>query len=268
MTNLRVRDEGSGPAVMLLHAFPCDNRMWDGQVPAIVDAGWRVLVPDLPGFGESPLVESQEPNLESIVDALIDVALERGVDRLVVVGLSVGGYLVMDWLRRRPEMLAGIGLCDTKATDDGPEGRSGREALASAMEDHPEQSATVLRERILPVLIGSTSHDSRSNVVAQVTDWMEVASPATVAWYQRAMANRPDSREVLAAAQIPALVLWGGEDVMSPEGEQRLMLDALRDVRGVEVPGAGHLSAIEQPDLVTGEIVEFLTRIRRASISG
>ncbi|MEC9128821.1 MAG: alpha/beta hydrolase, partial [Actinomycetota bacterium] len=100
-------DEGSGPVAMLLHAFPCDHHMWDEQIPAIVDIGWRVLVPDLPGFGASPLPAEGEPNLAGVVATLISATLDRGVDRLVVAGLSVGGYLTMEWWRQRPEMLAG-----------------------------------------------------------------------------------------------------------------------------------------------------------------
>ena len=101
-------DEGSGPVVMLLHAFPCDHHMWDEQIPAIVEIGWRVLVPDLPGFGASPLPAEGEPNLARVVATLISATLDRGVDRLEVAGLSVGGYLTMEWWRQRPEPGKGV----------------------------------------------------------------------------------------------------------------------------------------------------------------
>ena len=268
MTHIEVADHGSGPAVMLLHAFPCDHHMWDEQVDSIVAAGWRVLIPDLPGFGSSELPTAAEPDLGAVVDELHAVSMGRGADRLVVVGLSVGGYLAMEWLRRYPEMLAGVGLFDTKATADAPEARANRVAMADAIDANPAGCADVLRERVLPVILGSSSHESRPDVVAQVDAWMRSADPMTIAWYQRAMADRPDSVQTLSSVDVPALVLWGEEDVMSPIAEQHIMLDVLRDARSASIPSAGHLSAIEQPEPVARELVDFLTRVQRAGISG
>jgi len=268
VTRIEVADYGSGPAVMLLHAFPCDHHMWDEQVDPIVAAGWRVLIPDLPGFGASELPAAAQPDLGEVVDELHTFSMDRGVDRLVVVGLSVGGYLAMEWLRRYPEMLAGVGLFDTKATADASEARGNRVAMADAIDVNPAGCAELLRERVLPVILGSSSHESRPDVVAQVETWMRTADPMTVAWYQRAMADRPDSVQTLSSVDVPALVLWGEEDVMSPAAEQRIMLDVLRDARSASIPGAGHLSAIEQPEPVARELVDFLTRVQRAGISG
>ena len=268
MTFLEVADHGRGPAVMLLHAFPCDHRMWDNQVEPVLAAGWRVLVPDLPGFGASELPSEGKPHLGEVVERLVAASMDRGVDRLVLAGLSVGGYLAMEWLRRYPEMLAGVGLFDTKATSDSADARGNRVAMAEAIDADPAGCADLLRERVLPVILGTTSHESRPDVLAQVTQWMRIADPMTVAWYQRAMADRPDSVETLSGVDVPALVLWGDEDQMSPIAEQQIMLDALRDARSAAIPGAGHLSAIEQPELVARELVDFLTRVQRAGISG
>lgn len=242
--------------------------MWDEQVESVLAAGWRVLVPDLPGFGASVLPMEADPHLGEAVEQLVAASMDRGVDRLVVVGLSVGGYLAMEWLRRYPEMLAGVGLFDTKATADVPKARANRVAMADAIDADPAGCPDILVEQVLPVILGSTSHKSRPDVVARVTEWMHTADPMTVAWYQRAMSDRPDSVETLSGVTVPALVLWGEEDVMSPIAEQQIMLDVLRDTRSKAIPGAGHLSAIEQPELVACELVDFLTRVQRAGISG
>jgi pimeloyl-ACP methyl ester carboxylesterase len=268
LSSVEMVDEGTGGVIMLLHAFPCDHSMWDDQRRMLVDAGWRVLVPDLPGFGGSELPSSSDPDLGSVVELLVAAALDRGVDRLVVAGLSVGGYLVMEWLRRYPEMIAGIVLCDTKATADAQPAQDNRRAMAQAIDDDPHACGVILKERVLPVIVGSTTHDSRPNVVARVTSWMDRANPEAIAWYQRAMADRPNSVDTLAAVDIPALVLWGGEDAMSPEGEQQVMFDALRDAGSAMIPAAGHLSAIEQPEAVGRELVGFVTRVQRAGLSG
>lgn len=267
MTYIAWRDEGVGPVVVLLHAFPCDRTMWDRQVPALVDAGWRVLAPDLPGFGDSALPDA-EPSLTSVVESLAASLLDRSVDRCVLVGLSVGGYLIMEWLRRHPEMVAAIALCDTKASADSDEAQAGRRSMAAAVEADPQACGLVLRERVLPVIVGTSTTDSRPEIVGSVVRWMDSAEASTVAWYQRAMAARPDSIDTLREFELPALIIWGEQDVMSPRDEQVAMVDALREGRLAEIPNAGHLSAIENPDPVTRELVDFLTLVRRVNIDG
>lgn len=267
MTYIAWTDEGSGPAVVLLHAFPCDRSMWDAQVGPLMEAGWRVLVPDLPGFGESELLD-QEPHLSSVVDLLASSLLERSIDRCVLVGLSVGGYLVMEWLRRYPDMVAGIVLCDTKASADSDKAAAGRREMAATIERDPTSCASTLSERLLPIIVGETTWSSRPEVVEAVTKWMYAAQPATVSWYQRAMAARPDSIDTLSEAEVPALILWGEEDAMAPRVEQDAMVDALRDARLSVIPRAGHLSAVENPTAVTPELADFLMAVRRVNLEG
>ena len=267
MTSIAWHDHGSGPVVVLLHAFPCDHTMWDAQIPALVGAGWRVLVPDLPGFGESARLD-QAPSLAAVVDTLADSLLERSVDRCALVGLSLGGYLIMEWLRRHPEMVAAIALCDTKASADGDQARAARLDMAAAIERDPATCAPMLRERLLPVIVGGITTDRRPEVVATVRNWMDSADPATVAWYQRAMAARPDSLETLRVSEIPVLVVWGEEDAMAPEAEQHAMLQALHDGRMTIVPEAGHLAAIEEPLRVSAALADFLLSVRRSNQDG
>lgn len=267
MSDVAWTDEGTGPVVVLLHAFPCNRSMWSGQVEGLANAGWRVMVPDLPGFGDSPLPE-QSPSLTVVVESLVASLLERSVDRCVAVGLSVGGYLIMEWLRRYPEMLAGVVLCDTKASADDEAAAAGRMDMASTIEMDPAVCAPILRERLLPVILGATTRSSRPEVVEAVANWMDAAEPASVAWYQRAMAARPDSIATLSEAQVPALILWGDEDVMSPRAEQDAMAEVLRDARMVVIPGAGHLTAVESASAVTDALAGFLNLLRYANLDG
>jgi pimeloyl-ACP methyl ester carboxylesterase len=267
MSHVEWTDEGEGPVVVLLHAFPCNRTMWDAQIAPIVEAGWRALVPDLPGFGESDLPD-QPPSLTVVVESLVASLLQRSIDRCVLVGLSVGGYLIMEWLRRHPEMVAGIVLCDTKASADSAQAVAGRLDMATAIEMDPATCARTLRDRLLPVVLGQTTRSSRREVVDVVATWMDAAEPSSVAWYQRAMAARPDSRATVSEAELPALILWGEEDQMSSREEQEVMLNALRDARISVIPQAGHLSAVENPEPVTHELVEFLAAVRRVNAEG
>jgi pimeloyl-ACP methyl ester carboxylesterase len=255
--SMHVRDEGDGPVLLLLHAFPCTGEMWADQAAAMVDAGWRVLVPDLPGFGRSPLPE-EEPSLGVVAEAVAGALEERGVDRCVVGGVSLGGYVAMSLLRTRMDLVAGLVLCDTKASADAPAARENRERIAQLSLAAPADCGRLLEQTMLPGLLGETTRASRPEVVERVTAWLHAADPSAVAWYQRAMAQRPESLSVLGAAGTPALVVWGEEDALSPRTEQDLMVEALADADLAVIPGAGHLANVEEPERVSLALRRFL----------
>ncbi len=256
------------PTVVLLHAFPLDKRLWDGVVDAVADADWDVVVPDLRGFGESRYGEDgpdDEPDLGLVAHDVLAVLDRVGVQSAAVVGLSMGGYVAMELLRRAPRRVAALGLLDTKATADAVEARENR--LRVAEQVLAAGSTEVLARAMVPALLGATTLATRPEVVEQVRGWVEQADPAGVAWAQRAMAARPDSLDDLRAYRGPALVLWGAEDTVSPRPEQDLMLAALRDGRAVEVRDAGHLTAVEDPGAVVEALVRFLGDARRAVVA-
>jgi pimeloyl-ACP methyl ester carboxylesterase len=249
-----------GRAVVLLHAFPCDSRLWSAQAEAITAAGWRVLVPDLPGFGGSSLPHAP-PSLDVVADEVIALLEENDTDRCVLGGVSLGGYVAMAMLRRSPEIVAGLILCDTKATADAEPARENRERLARLCLDSPRDTARILEQAVLPGLLGETTHAQRPEVVERVRQWLATADAAAVAWYQRAMAGRPDSLGDLRMAALPTLVLFGDEDVLSPQAEQDLMVAANPETQVVVVPSAGHLALVEDPDAVTTAMLDYLARL-------
>lgn len=258
---MNVRDEGDGPVLLLLHAFPCDGSLWDPVARACRDAGWRTLAPDLPGFGGSPLPDAA-PDLDVVADEVVDVLARLRVPSCVVAGVSLGGYVAMNIVRRHPETVRALLLCDTKATDDSQAAQQNRERLAVLCEESPSDTGRILEQAVLPGLLGDTTRSGRPDVVERTRRFLVAAQAPSVAWYQRAMARRPDSREALATWSGPGLVLWGDEDTLSPAEEQQLMLDSLRDARGVALPGAGHLAVIETAEAASGAIVDFLGTLR------
>jgi pimeloyl-ACP methyl ester carboxylesterase len=261
---LFIDDEGDGAAVVLLHAFPCDSRMWAPQTEALRAAGFRVLVPDLPGFGRSVLLDDG-PSLVRVADSILRGVESRGVVRFVLGGVSLGGYVAMAMVASRPELVLGLALCDTKATDDSGAARESRERLAQLCLAAPDETTRILEQAVLPGLLGDTTRAGRPSVVADVRSWLSEARPESVAWYERAMAARPDSREALARVATPSVVVWGGEDALSPREEQDLMLASLLDAKLVVVEQAGHLANVERPDAVTAALLDLLTRVRPPS---
>lgn len=238
--------------VVLIHAFPLTPAVFDGLVERL--AGTTLIRPALRGFGDgdgdSSGLADEEPSVDRYAD---DVAAEldrRGIERAVVGGLSLGGYVTMALLRRRPELVAGVILMDTKASEDTDEARANRLRIAAAVEQH----GTRALRPMIDTLLGETSWQERPGLVRQVTAWLDSARPDGVAWAQRAMAARPPSFDTLRTAAGRGLttstVVVGAEDTLTGRSEADAMAAALGGVPVHVVDGAGHLSPLERPDAV------------------
>ncbi|MFI2753558.1 alpha/beta fold hydrolase [Cellulomonas sp. P22] len=265
-TPLAVREHRGGSAdavpVVLLHGFPVDARMWDTTV-AELPGDRRVLAVDLPGLGGSATVPLGEPTLDASADAVAAALADRGITCAVVVGLSMGGYVALALLERHPDLVAGLGLLDTKATADEPDARANRLRIADAVE------ATGSVDEVLPmggVLLGESSRVARPELAEELTGWIDEQAPAGVAWSQRAMAARPDRSEVLAAYRGPVLILVGDEDQVTPVDLAEAMTRGLTDVQLVVVVRAGHMSAVEDPAAVAAALADLAQRADTAQV--
>ena len=252
----------SGPTVVLLHAFPFDARLWAPQAEMLAAAGWQVHIPNLPGFGGTELLLGS-PSIDAVADAVLADLDNRGIDRAVLGGISLGGYVAMAMLRKRPEMFAAAICCDTKAGADTELARENRFRMAKAVTENPQECGRILQQSMLAGLLGQVTRDTRPEVVAQVSAWLDDADPKAVAWYQQAMADRAESLTALGALDIPVLILWGSGDTLSPEADQMAMLQVLRRGQEVKIAGAGHLSIVEQPVGTARAITGFIAAVRR-----
>lgn len=251
---LHVEESGSGPAVVLLHAFPLSSAMWAAQREALSD-GFRVVTPDLRGFGSSPPGDG-DPSLDAMADDLAALLDRLGLDQVVLGGLSMGGYVAMAFLRRHRDRVRGLVLADTKAGADPDPARAKRERVAARLD--AERTTDALVEEVLPALTGPTTKDSRPAVVDRVTASVRACPPAAAAWAQRAMAARPDSLETLSGTDVPALVVLGAEDTLATRDDADAMAAALPDARLVVLEASGHLTALEVPDELTAALRGFL----------
>ena len=247
------REAGSGLPLVLLHAFPLSSAMWLEQ-RELLGPHCRVITPDQRGFGGSELGDD-EPSLGECADDVLALLDALSLDRVVLGGLSMGGYVAMELLRRAPERVSALLLADTKASADAPEAREGRLRTAEAVERDGTDS---LAETMLPVLLGATTLQTRAAVAGRVRGLVAAAPAPAVAWASRAMAARPDSFEVLRATDVPSLVVVGDEDALSPVAQAQEMADALPQGRLAVVPGAGHLSAVEDPPAFASAVRDWL----------
>lgn len=249
--------------LVLLHAFPLDSSMWRGVI-AELDIDTPLVVPDLPGLGSAVLPDG-EPDLAVSAD-LVAAALDgAGYRRAVLAGVSMGGYVAMEFARRHRDRLAGLALIDTKAEADGDAALADRERVAREVTG--EQGSAVLSP-MLTSLLGETSRAERPQVVDAVRAALLAARPEGVAWSQRAMARRGDSIELLRSLNVPAAVVVGQEDTLSPVEAARAMAAALPDSVLTVLPRAGHLAAVETPRAVAQGIVALLVRVSCAAGAG
>ncbi len=243
----------SGLPLVLLHGFPLDSRMWDGVVAQLPDV--PVLTLDAPGFGDSSAPDdvaaavSREPgpSLETYADAVAATLRGQGVDRAVVAGLSMGGYVTLALAERHRGLLAAVGLLDTRADADPEDARATRLRVA----EEAGRSGAAAVAGMVDVVLGETTRAERPEVVDRVREWVAQASPAGITWAQRAMAARPSRLAALEDLEVPGLVLRGAEDLTSTQEAAEVMARALGgEAELVVVPRAGHMSAVEEPTAV------------------
>ncbi len=258
---LYTRDVGEGTPLVLLHGYPLSSAMWLAQREGLA-ARFRVITPDLRGFGGSPL-GAEDPSVEAMADDVAELLDRLGLERAVIGGLSMGGYVAQAFCSRHAERLLGVVLADTKATADPEVVRHTRLRTAERLET--EGTVEVLLEEVLPNLVGPTTMRQRALVYGRVRGLVQATPPQAAAWAQRAMAGRPDTLGALAEVRAPVLVLHGDEDVIATEDDARAIVDALPDAELTVIPGSGHLTAVEQPELFNEAVTEFGASLARAT---
>jgi len=247
---------GEGPALLLIHGFPLDRTLWAHQVAAL--AGWRRIAPDLRGLGASD-VPGEGYEMAAYADDLVMLLDRLGVRRAVVAGLSMGGYVAFEMLRRHRDRIAGLILLDTRADADGPEARENRDDLAAVAQS---EGARAVAERLLPRLVGRSTQQTQPHLVEQIREMMAQAPTAGIVGALLAMRDRPDATPLLGAIGLPTLVVVGQEDELTPPSLAREMAGAIPSAALRIIPGAGHLSPLEAPTAVTRVCAEFLEAVR------
>lgn len=229
------------PTVVLLHAFPLDSRMWGGIGPVIEEAGYRVLAPDLPG---------PEPELGFETWARRVLGLVEG--QFVPVGSSMGGYLSFELWRQAPERIAALALIGTRATPDSAEQRLARDDSIRLL---GEAGRAPFWDDLAPKVF---AEDVDPAVVARVREIVLEQRITGLVATQETIRDREDSRPTLATIDVPALVVVGEDDRLTPPADSEAMVAALPRARLARLAGAGHLVALEQPEAVAAELVGFL----------
>jgi 3-oxoadipate enol-lactonase len=239
---LYLRDEGEGMPILFLHAFPLNGRMWEPQLEAFRTTA-RVIAPDLPGFGLSPFDPAAE-SLEDYARTVLYRLDELDVGRMLVVGLSMGGYVAFRLLEMAPDRIAGLVLADTKAAPDTDEQRTDRHRLAAEVET---SGVDVAVDELAPKLFGATTLRLDPDRIDDLRAVVRENAPAGIANALRALAARPDSSPLLPSITCPVACVVGAEDTITPPAVVRAMAERIPRAVTIVIPEAGHLANLEAP---------------------
>ena len=242
-----------GRTLVLIHAFPLDERMWQPQL-ALAEAGWRVIAPHLRGTnGGQP--EAAVPTMDDYAADVIDLLDALHIEDAVIGGLSMGGYVTFALFRHAPRYFRGMVLADTRPQADTPETVEGRKRLLAVVR---EKGAAAVADEMLPKLLGETTRRERPDIVAYVGDLVRSNPADAIAGAISALMSRPDSTPILSTIHCPTLIIVGEEDTLTPPPLSRDMQRAIGGAELVVVPHAGHLSSIEQPEAFNAALAHFL----------
>lgn len=233
-------DEGTGDVLVLVHGHPFDRSMWRPQVERFSHAGWRVVAPDLRGYGESTVVPGKT-TLDVFARDIAGLLDRLGVDQFVLGGLSMGGQVVLECHRLFAHRLRGLILADTSAPADSEATRERRRSTAERLvrEGMGPYAAEVLHKMV--------SRSAPPEVIMQVLGMMRGTDPEGAAAALRGRAERPDYVAMLAEVAVPALVVVGADDEFTPVADARQLSDGIPDAALVVVEGAAHMPNLEHP---------------------
>ncbi len=247
---LHYEDQGQGSAILLIHAFPLSGTMWQPQIAALAPY-FRVIAPDVRGFGASD-VPPGPYSMDLFAADLAGLLDNLGLEQVILGGLSMGGYIAFAFMRHYPGRVRALFLSNTRANADTPDARAGREINAQLVE---RQGTGAIADKMLPTLLAA---NATPELQARVRGIIERNQPQGIAAALRAMALRQDSTDLLKQIHVPTLFIGSSADSLTTPAVLREMQAAVVGSQMVEIPEAGHLSNLEQPDAFNAALLTFL----------
>jgi 3-oxoadipate enol-lactonase len=248
-------DEGQGEPLLLIHGFPLSSQMYVPQRAALKHR-FRVITPDLRGMGQSD-VPTSGYSMDAYVDDLLALLDHLDIERAVVGGMSMGGYIAFALLRRAPERVKGLVLIDTKATADDEEMLQKRRALIEQVRNGgPKEAADTSK------MLTERTHQENPDLVDYVQSIM-LSTPADgIVGALQAMIVRPDSTSMLRTINVPTLIIVGSDDPLTPPESAKQMQQVMPNARLVVIEDAAHASNLERPEDVNRAILDWASEVK------
>lgn len=253
---LAVREAGDprGLPVVLLHAFPMSSAMWEPQIVAL--QRYRVVIPDLRGFGATP--SSAPWFIEHAVDDVFETLSSLSIEKAVLVGLSMGGYVALRAVEKSPSRVKALVLCDTRAEADANENKIKR---AAAVDFVRSRGVPAFVDPFLADALSTKTKTEKPKVVEFLKGVALKASTDAVMAALAALASRGDMTSALPAIKVPTAVLLGSQDKITPLPLSETMRSRIPGAELHLIPDAGHFSNAENPEAFNERLVSFLKRL-------
>jgi len=251
--NLAVEVRGEGPAVLFIHGYPLDRTIWRHQIDTL--EGFRRIAPDLRGMGQSDAPDLGYSMSMYAADllALLDVF---GIEEVVLCGLSMGGYVALEFVRQHRSRVRGLVLMDTRPDADTSEVRRTRDGAAATARD---RGASAIADAMLPKMLAATTLAAQPELTERVRALMARTPVSGIVGALSAMRDRESSEALLETLSgVPTLVIAGEADTLTPPSQARSMAEAIPGAQLAIIPGAAHLPPLEQPQATTVRLQDFL----------
>ncbi len=249
-------DVGGGTPIILVHGYPFNRTLWTDQLTALKETH-RVITPDLRGFGDSDSSDGPATmdRMAQDISKLMDVLQ---IPKAVIGGLSMGGYVVLAFLKQFPSRVQALVLADTRPQGDTEEGKKIR---AQQVEQILAEGMAGVTGAMLPKLLTPETVSRRPDIVKRVRDMMLKTKPAGAAAALQGMASREDHTEALSQINVPTLILVGREDPITPVSDSETMHNQISGSKLVVIEDASHVSNIEKAEIFNQELTTFLSSV-------
>jgi 3-oxoadipate enol-lactonase len=247
----------AGTTVVFVHGFPFSHAMWQPQVDAVAAAGFRAIAYDVRGHGQSDVGDGQY-TIEGHVDDLIALLDHLRISATVIVGLSMGGYITLRALERSADRFIAAALCDTRSDSDPNEVKIKRANTLVAVK---RTGSAAFADDFVKAVFAPETLAKNPATVAPIRDVIAHVPPLSIAGTLLALAARTDTTASLPAIKVPTLILVGEHDTTTPPAASRSMHEKIKGSELHIVPGAAHMSNLENPAFFNEKLLAFLRRI-------
>lgn len=252
---IHYNDEGSSEIpVIFIHGFPFDRTSWLPQYDYF-KAYCRVIIYDIRGFGSSITDSDTQFSMDVFAKDLLAFMKALSIEKAIVCGLSMGGYILMNALKLDPEKFAGVILCDTQSNADNDEARQKR---AKTIEQIRAKGTEEFADNFMKGAFHESSFDTKKEEVEAIRKVILNTTQQTLIATIKALANRPDTSDALRSLNVPALIICGKQDTVTPPEKSQAMHDLIKNSVYKTIDKAGHLSNIEQPEEFNKIMGEFI----------
>jgi 3-oxoadipate enol-lactonase len=254
---LAFEEHGQGKPIVLLHAFPLSRKMWKPQIDALAAANCRVILPDFRGFGETELV-SETTTMEDLANDVAGLLDSLQIDKAIIGGLSMGGYVTLNLYRLHPDKFGGMILADTSSLADTPEKREGRFDLIEKTETKGMQAVI---DEMLPKLTSDYTRSNNPDLIRHLESSFLQTDPKSSNAAMRGMAERQDHTKMLEQIVVPTLLIFGEEDKVTNLEAAKVLNSNIPHSNLVIIEKIGHYSNYENTEVFNKTLVDFVKRV-------